>query len=83
MSYRAKKLLVRGDLGPTPAAHSTLGLEAYTTGTSPLRRYTDLIVQRQIKAALAGEEPPLNKEDLERILTEVSFRLDRAGNAGT
>ena len=78
LSYRAKKLLSRGDLGPTPMPHSTLGLDAYTTATSPLRRYTDLTVQRQIKAALAGQTPPLTEEGIEAILLEVSFRLDRA-----
>ncbi len=79
-SYRSKRLLARGDLGITPSPHSTLGLESYTTATSPLRRYTDLIVQRQIKAALEGHPPPLNQAAVERILTEVSFRLERAAS---
>lgn len=78
LSYRAKKLLARGDLGLTPLPHSTLGLDAYTTATSPLRRYTDLTVQRQVKAALEAEVPPLTEEGIEAILREVSFRLDRA-----
>jgi len=77
-SYRSKRLLARGDLGTTPSPHSTLGLESYTTATSPLRRYTDLVVQRQIKAALEGRQLPLDQAGVERILTEVSFRLDRA-----
>ncbi|MFH1115867.1 MAG: ribonuclease catalytic domain-containing protein [Pseudomonadota bacterium] len=77
-SYRCKRLLSRGDLGTTPAPHSTLGLESYTTATSPLRRYTDLVVQRQIKAALQGNEPPLDRTGAERVLNEVSFRLERA-----
>ena len=66
-SYRSKRLLSRGDLGTTPAPHSTLGLESYTTATSPLRRYTDLVVQRQIKAAFEGREPPLDRAGVEQI----------------
>ncbi len=77
LSYRCKKSLSRGELGTYPAPHSTLGLEAYTTATSPLRRYSDLIVQRQIKASL-GMASPIDRDELERILGEISFRLERA-----
>ena len=77
LSYRSKKLLSRGDLSTEPAPHSTLGLEIYTTGSSPLRRYTDLIVQRQVKAAL-GKGPLLKRDTLERILDEIQYRLERA-----
>ncbi len=77
LSYRSKKLLSRGDLSTEPAPHSTLGLEIYTTGSSPLRRYTDLIVQRQVKAAL-GKGPLLERDTLEKIIDEIQYRLERA-----
>jgi len=78
LSYRCKKLLSRGDLSARPAPHSTLGLEVYTTATSPLRRYPDLAIQRQIKAALEKKTRLLTAEELETILAEINFRLDRA-----
>lgn len=78
VSYQAKKLLSRGDLSTVPAPHSTLGLEAYTTATSPLRRYTDLLVQRQIKSALNGSVTGSDEETLQRVLSEISYRLERA-----
>lgn len=78
LSYRCKKVLSRGDLSVQHAPHSTLGLEVYTTATSPLRRYTDLIIQRQLKAALEKKTRLLSAEELERILTEINFRIDRA-----
>lgn len=77
-SYRSKKVLARGSLGLTPEAHSSLGLPLYITATSPLRRYTDLLMQRQIKSALNAGEPPLDSEELDLILSEISYRLDRA-----
>jgi len=78
LSYRCKKLLSRGDLSVRPAPHSTLGLEVYTTATSPLRRYPDLTIQRQIKAALERKTRLLTAEEIEKILAEINFRLDRA-----
>jgi exoribonuclease II len=77
-SYRSKKALSRGDLGTEPAPHSTLGLDVYTTGTSPLRRYPDLLVQRQIKSYLQKNGSALDREELEKILAEICYKLERA-----
>lgn len=77
-SYRSKKVLARGTLGLNPEPHSSLGLPLYITATSPLRRYTDLLMQRQIKAGLNAQAPPLDYEQLDLILSEISYRLDRA-----
>ncbi len=41
----------------TPAPHEGLGVSCYAWSTSPLRRYVDLVNQRQILAAAAGEMP--------------------------
>lgn len=40
-----------------PAPHEGLGVEHYAWSTSPLRRFVDLINQRQILAAARGETP--------------------------
>ncbi len=77
-SYRCKKLLARGTLSLNPEPHSSLGLALYITATSPLRRYTDLLMQRQIKTALNDNVAPLDSNQLESILSEISYRLDRA-----
>ena len=77
-SYRAKKALARSDLKTEPGPHSTLGLAAYSTATSPLRRYTDLIVQRQLKAVLKSGAPLLNRKELESVLEQISYPLERA-----
>lgn len=42
--------------------HSGLGLDAYVTATSPIRKYFDLATQRQIRAVLGLEEPYSMKE---------------------
>ena len=53
----------------TPGTHSGLGLTAYTQASSPIRRYADLITQRQFTAFLRGEPIPYSREELLQILS--------------
>ncbi len=78
MSYRCRKSMVKGEVGLEPAPHHTLGLDSYTTATSPLRRYTDLLVQRQVKSFLEKGVPHLNGSQLEQIMVEMAYPVDRA-----
>jgi exoribonuclease-2 len=50
-----------------PQRHFGLGLSRYTRATSPLRRYSDLLVHQQIRASLAGDEPLDARQVAERI----------------
>lgn len=50
-------------MSTVPAGHEGLGVEQYVWATSPLRRYIDLLNQRQILALTRGEEPPLRAGD--------------------
>jgi len=78
LSYRCRRAMARGDIGLDPAPHSTLALDCYTTATSPLRRYPDLLVQRQLKAFFETGTPLLTRDELEKILVEISYPLERA-----
>jgi exoribonuclease-2 len=62
-----RRLMRPSEVRTEPGPHFGLGLEAYCQVTSPLRRYQDLTVHRQIRALLLGEEPPYDAEDLQRI----------------
>ncbi len=53
-----------------PAPHFGLGLAIYTRATSPLRRYSDLLVHQQIRAHLAGSVP-LDAEEVARRVGEA------------
>ena len=69
----------RSRLSLSPAPHAGLGLSAYTQMSSPIRRYVDLVTQRQFVAAMRGTEPPYDNEELLRIIsdaetTEVDIR---------
>lgn len=48
------RLLTRAVFSKSPAEHMGMALPAYTNFTSPLRKYIDFLVHRQIKEILAG-----------------------------
>jgi exoribonuclease-2 len=55
-NWMQRRLLSRFILSANPDWHSGLGLDAYVTATSPIRKYSDLVTQRQIRASLGLEE---------------------------
>jgi len=58
-----RRALSRFVLSTEQGRHSGLGLDCYVTATSPIRKYYDLMTQRQIRATL-GLEPPGNAEKI-------------------
>jgi exoribonuclease-2 len=75
---RQRKVLNRVEVGMEPGAHSSLGLDLYTTITSPLRKYYDLIMQRQLVSLLSGKPLVYGKNDLRTIASDLEPRLTRA-----
>jgi exoribonuclease-2 len=65
---RLRKTFKRSRLSLTPGLHSGLGLNAYTQASSPIRRYADLVTQRQFTAMLSGGTMPYAREELLNIL---------------
>lgn len=65
-----KRCLSRGLLGTSPAPHFSLGLPCYVQATSPIRRYNDLLVQRQVLAHHQGQ-PVLDEAELGTLLSEL------------
>ena len=57
------------DTEPTP--HKGLGLDVYTNVSSPIRRYLDLVVQRQIRNSLLDKALAYDKEELGKIRMSV------------
>lgn len=68
---RLRKTFKRSRLSLTPGAHSGLGLTAYTQVSSPIRRYADLVTQRQFTATLSGNPTPHTREELLQILANA------------
>lgn len=62
-------------MSTVPAGHEGLGVEQYVWATSPLRRYVDLVNQRQIIALTRGESPPLRAGDEALLSAMRDFEL--------
>jgi exoribonuclease-2 len=56
-----------------PGEHQGLGLTHYLWSSSPLRRYADLVNQRQILAVVSGERPPFAANDSELVAAMADF----------
>ena len=70
--YRQRRLFSRAELCSAPKPHCSLAIPNYTTVTSPIRRYSDLVVQRQLKHALTTGSPLYTKDALDRLITGIS-----------
>jgi len=60
--------------------HSSLGLDAYTQVTSPIRKYSNLLVHYQLKAALNGHPLPFQESDIILIIQQIQKREQLAAN---
>jgi exoribonuclease-2 len=69
-NWMQRRFLSRLVLGLHPEAHAGLGLDAYVTLTSPLRKYLDLVTQRQMRG-LFGMERLYTEEELTFITRAV------------
>jgi len=54
LNYRQRKHLAPGLLSTEPLPHSGVGVAQYTTVTSPIRRFLDLVIQHQLLHQLNG-----------------------------
>jgi len=58
-----------------PGEHQGLGLTHYLWSSSPLRRYCDLVNQRQLLAVVAGTAPPYGENDAELFAALADFEV--------
>ncbi|GBB95770.1 hypothetical protein RclHR1_02610007 [Rhizophagus clarus] len=57
-----------------PGPHFSMGItEGYSKVTSPLRRYSDLVVHWQIKASLLNSHLPFSKDELTNSIPYITY----------
>ncbi|WP_292979401.1 ribonuclease catalytic domain-containing protein [Nitrosomonas sp.] len=59
----------------SPAPHQGLGVAQYAWSSSPMRRYVDLINQRQLIALVSGHPPPYTRENDTLLITMRDFEM--------
>jgi len=69
--FQQRRKLSPLHISASPKPHSGLGVALYTQATSPIRRYLDLVVQRQLSSFLGKSTPVYNEEDLEEMRVSV------------
>jgi VacB/RNase II family 3'-5' exoribonuclease len=83
LSLSIVKLLGRGEYaldpaGPGAPAHFGLAVQDYTHSTAPNRRYPDLLTQRLVKAAIAGQGVPYSEGDIDALAQHCTKKEDDA-----
>ncbi len=67
VTLRRRMLFSPLEISPSCGPHAGLGLSAYATFTSPIRRYHDLITIRQLTSLLNGRKPVYDQASLEEM----------------
>ncbi len=72
---RVVRFLRAPRVGLSPEPHMSLGIDVYTQVTSPIRRYPDIIIQRQIVSELLYGEAAYAEEELENLYPRIEVGL--------
>lgn len=79
-AYARRRGMKPSRVRASPERHDGLGLDAYTRATSPLRRYSDLLVHQQLAAWRVGAQPMAREAVQERasVAEQAAGRVRRA-----
>ena len=74
--FKQRRKLTPLTIDTEPKVHSGLGVDVYTQASSPIRRYFDLLVQRQLRSFLLGGVSTYTQEELDnkRMALETTLR---------
>lgn len=80
--FALRRLLKPSQQKSAPASHAGLGLAMYCQVTSPLRRYTDLLIHQQLRAHLRSTAPGADGESATTAPLEAQTVMERSAEAG-
>ncbi len=68
LMYKQRRFMKKSETSTVANEHHGLGLNSYTQMTSPIRRYSDLVVHRQLKSYLRTGEPFYSEEKIKEVI---------------
>ena len=78
MQFLQRKEMSRVIISTTPEPHCGLGVNSYITSTSPVRKYFDLVCQRQIKSAF-NLQKPYSEDELNALTAQINTAMANIG----
>lgn len=69
LMYKQRRFMKKSEVSTIPQAHHGLGLNSYTQMTSPIRRYSDLVVHRQLKSFLKNGSAYYSEDQVREIIS--------------
>jgi len=70
LDSRIRRYQSFAEISIDPGPHFGLGLEAYATWTSPIRKYSDMVNHRLLKAIIKGETPVRPESEITVQMTD-------------
>lgn len=71
VNFRQRRHLKPAELLTSPKPHSCVGSQQYTTITSPIRRFLDLVMQHQIMSLVQGKGACFSDGDLKDMVPKL------------
>jgi exoribonuclease-2 len=75
LRYVVMRRLQPATVGVVPGAHAGLGLAVYIQATSPLRRYPDLVLQRQVGHYLNTGGPAYSADEVASVAQRADVQI--------
>lgn len=79
LNLKQRKFLKPARILTSAAPHSGVGCQAYTTATSPIRRFFDLVMQAQIASVMQRRQECFSARELKEFIGEIISCQSRAG----
>lgn len=78
LNFRQRRCLSRGHLLTMAKSHSGVGADCYTTVTSPIRRFLDLVMQHQLVGIISRKGTPFTEKDCKGFIGNILHGMGRA-----
>ncbi|MBU0486053.1 MAG: RNB domain-containing ribonuclease [Proteobacteria bacterium] len=72
LNFKQRRFLRPGQLTSKPKEHACVGVSQYTTVTSPIRRFLDLVMQHQILSLVRGKGSMFSRNKLNDYIAVIN-----------